>query len=133
MSASPEFFKPAAPAFSPACAAQPPLVFGGDDDDYCCKTPTGSRISYLREPTTCPPAPRKPPPPPPCRKRLFQPQPQGDQHQRQSAESSSVPLISLRLDELERLFRPHPPPATTTEKRRRSSSVSASANKHCAA
>ncbi|CAD6209150.1 unnamed protein product [Miscanthus lutarioriparius] len=72
MSASPEFFKPAAPAFSPACAAQPPLVFAGDDDDYYCKTPTGSRISYLREPTTCPPAPRKPP----CRKRLFQAQPQ---------------------------------------------------------
>ncbi|KAG0553216.1 hypothetical protein BDA96_01G575600 [Sorghum bicolor] len=120
MSASPEFFKPAgAPAFSPACAALPPLVFG-DDYDYDCRTPTGSRISYLREPTTCPPAPRKPP----CRKRLFQ----GDQP---AADPSSVPLISLRLDELERLFRPHPhpPPPATTDKRRRS----ASANKHCAA
>ncbi|XP_066307561.1 cyclin-dependent protein kinase inhibitor EL2-like [Miscanthus floridulus] len=129
MSASPEFFKPAAPAFSPACAAQPPLVFAGDDDDYYCKTPTGSRISYLREPTTCPPAPRKPPP---CRKRLFQgqPQAQGDQHQRQpAAEFSSIPVISLRLDELERLFRPHPPPPTS---RSSSSSASASANKRCA-
>jgi hypothetical protein len=109
MSASPEFFKPAgAPAFSPACAAQPPLVFAGDDD--YCKTPTGSRISYLREPTTCPPAPRKPPPP--CRKRLFQPQPQAQGDQSAAAESSSVPVISLRLDELERLFRPHPPPTS---------------------
>ncbi|CAD6342846.1 unnamed protein product [Miscanthus lutarioriparius] len=69
------------PAFSPACATQPPLVFGagasGDDDDYCT-TPTGCRISYLREPTTCPAAPKNQSPPPPCcRKRLFQPQPHG--------------------------------------------------------
>jgi hypothetical protein len=51
-------------------------VFGtdavGDDDDYYT-TPTGNRISYLWEPTTCPPAPKKSPPPPFCRKRLFQP------------------------------------------------------------
>jgi hypothetical protein len=84
MSTSPKFFKPAALAFSlAACAAQPPLVFGADavwDDDDYCTTRTGSRISYLGEPTTCPPALKKLPPF--CRKRLFQPQPQpqGDQH-----------------------------------------------------
>ena len=66
----------AAPASSPAaCAAQALAAAGRDDNDYCT-TPTGSRISYLREPTTCPPAPKKPLPPPPfCTKRLFQPQP----------------------------------------------------------
>jgi hypothetical protein len=129
MSASPELYRPAeAPAFSPSCATQPPLplVFAGDD--YCCRTPTGSGICYLREPTTCPPAPRKPPPPPPmCRKRLFQ---AADQ---QLAEAGPVPVISIRLDELERLFRPCPPPTTTTtDKRRRSGSGPSprSATKH---
>jgi len=46
MSTSPEFFKPAAPALSPAaCATQALAAAGRDDNDYCT-TPTGSRISY---------------------------------------------------------------------------------------
>jgi hypothetical protein len=91
MAASPEFYKPpATPAFSPLQAAVPAPT---DDDCYSCRTPT---VSYLREPTTCPP--------PPCKKRLFQ--------QRQA------PLISLRLDELHAIFRPHPPPPTADKRRR---------------
>uniref|UniRef100_A0A0A9GES1 Uncharacterized protein n=1 Tax=Arundo donax TaxID=35708 RepID=A0A0A9GES1_ARUDO len=104
MSASPEFYRPAAPAFSPCGSPpRPGLGVGGGEEEYCysCRTPTGSGVNYLREPTTCPPAPRKPPPP--CKKRLFQ---------------GEVPLISLRLDELERIFRPQPPPPC--DKRRRS-------------
>ncbi|CAN6286025.1 unnamed protein product [Urochloa humidicola] len=95
MAASPEFYKPAAPAaFTSPCASPllPPGA-GADDDLYSsssCRTPTGSGISFLKEPTTCPPAPRKPPAPL-CKKRLFQ---------------SQQPVISLRLDELERIFRP---------------------------
>ncbi|CAL4920320.1 unnamed protein product [Urochloa decumbens] len=88
MAASPELYKPAAP---PCASPLPPSV---PDEDSCyyysCRTPTGSGISYLKEPTTCPPAPRKPL----CKKRLFRPQ----------------PVISLRLHELERIFRPHHQP-----------------------
>ncbi|CAL4912133.1 unnamed protein product [Urochloa decumbens] len=91
MAASPEFYKPAAP---PCASPLPPSV---PDEDSCyyysCRTPTGSGISYLKEPTTCPPAPRKPL----CKKRLFQSQQQ-------------QPVISLRLHELERIFRPHHQP-----------------------
>ncbi|CAN6302629.1 unnamed protein product [Urochloa humidicola] len=81
MAASPEFYKP-------ACASPllPPGA-GADDEHYSsssCRTPTGSGISYLKEPTTCPPAPL-------CKKRLFQ---------------SQQPVISLRLHDLERIFRP---------------------------
>ncbi|XP_062217103.1 cyclin-dependent protein kinase inhibitor EL2-like [Phragmites australis] len=106
MSASPEFYKPSAPAFSPCGSPPRPGLGAGGEEEYCynCRTPTGSGIGYLREPTTCPPAPRKPPPPP-CKKRLFQGEAQ-------------APLLSLRLDELERLFRPQPPPQC--DKRRRS-------------
>lgn len=108
MAASPEFYKPSStPAFSPL---QAPVVPDREDDYYSsCRTPTGSGISYLREPTTCPPAPRKAPPPP-CKKRLFQ---------QQGGHGEAVPLISLRLDELHSIFRPHPqqPPP---DKRRRS-------------
>jgi hypothetical protein len=108
MSASPEFYKPAAPAaFTSPCAS--PLQAAGfgaaDADCYSCRTPTGSGITYLREPTTCPPAPRKPPPPPPvCKKRLFH-----HQHQ-QKQDREPLGLISVRLDELERIFRPVPAP-----------------------
>ncbi|KAL5210594.1 hypothetical protein ABZP36_006217 [Zizania latifolia] len=85
MSASPEFYRPSAPAFSP-CAS--PLAAGADDD-YSCRTPT----PCLKEPATCPPAPRKPRPAA-CRKLLFDP----------------AQAVSFRLPELERLFRPMPPP-----------------------
>ncbi|CAN6321808.1 unnamed protein product [Urochloa humidicola] len=109
MAASPEFYKPAAPAaFTSPCASPilPPGAgagAGADDDLYSsssCRTPTGSGISYLKEPTTCPPAPRKPPAPL-CKKRLFQ---------------SQQPVISLRLDELERIFRPHHNPNRPAKK-----------------
>uniref|UniRef100_A0A0E0K7M2 Uncharacterized protein n=1 Tax=Oryza punctata TaxID=4537 RepID=A0A0E0K7M2_ORYPU len=83
MSASPEFYRPSPPAFPPSCAAG---TTGVADEYSCCRTPTPG----LREPATCPPAPRKPRPVA-CRKLLFDPA-----HQ----------AISLRLDELERLFRP---------------------------
>ncbi|KAL5217466.1 hypothetical protein ABZP36_018150 [Zizania latifolia] len=83
MAASPEFYRPPAPAFSP-CAS--PLA--GADDEYTCRTPSPG----LKEPATCPPAPRKPKPAA-CRKLLFDP----------------ARVVSLRLDELERLFRPMPP------------------------
>ncbi|KAF8780343.1 hypothetical protein HU200_001449 [Digitaria exilis] len=110
MSASPEFYKPTPPAsMSPASLS--PLPQQLQDYDYgCCRTPTGSRI---KEPTTCPPAPRKPPAPL-CKKRLFHLQQQQQQEE----------VISLRLDDLERIFRPRqqqqqqPKPA---DKRRRSS------------
>ncbi|CAN6290959.1 unnamed protein product [Urochloa humidicola] len=90
MAASPEFYKPCASPLPPSAAS-----VQDEGSYYCysnssCRTPTGSGI---KEPTTCPPAPRKPPAPL-CKKRLFQPQ----------------PVISLRLDELERIFRPHPKP-----------------------
>ncbi|PUZ43261.1 hypothetical protein GQ55_9G648200 [Panicum hallii var. hallii] len=103
MAASPEFYKPPAAAFSSPCAS--PLPAPAEDYRYTtCRTPTGSGISYLKEPTTCPPAPRKPPL---CKKRLFK---GGD------TDAAEVPLISLRLHELERVFRPHP----NGDKRRRS-------------
>ncbi|TKV98721.1 hypothetical protein SEVIR_9G578100v4 [Setaria viridis] len=111
MSASPEFYKPAAPAaFTSPCASPLPAPAGfvgfGADDYYSCRTPTGSGITYLKEPTTCPPAPRKPPAPL-CKKRLF--------HLQQTPE---VPLISVSLDELERTFRPHHPPPKADKRRR---------------
>ncbi|CAM0148950.1 unnamed protein product [Urochloa decumbens] len=109
MAASPEFYKPAAPpaAFSSPCASvlppsvSVPVPVPEEEEEehasssyyyYSCRTPTGSGISYLKEPTTCPPAPRKPL----CKKRLFQ--------------SQAQPVISLRLHELERIFRPHQQP-----------------------
>ncbi|KAL6847586.1 hypothetical protein ACP4OV_022612 [Aristida adscensionis] len=106
MAASPEFYRAAAaPAFSP-CGS--PLRAAEQLEEYSCRTPTGSAIAYLREPTTCPPAPRKKAQAP-CKKRLFQPA--GDQPQ----------VLSFRLDELERIFRPHsPPPPAQGDKRRRS-------------
>uniref|UniRef100_A0A0D9XM44 Uncharacterized protein n=1 Tax=Leersia perrieri TaxID=77586 RepID=A0A0D9XM44_9ORYZ len=105
ITASPEFYKPAAPpsppVFSP-CGSPLRLLqqYGAGDDQECgggggiCRTPTGVGSS-LNQPGTCPPAPRKPrAPAAPCRKRLFE-----------------VEVFSLRLDELERLFwRPPPPP-----------------------
>ncbi|CAM0871087.1 unnamed protein product [Alopecurus aequalis] len=92
MAASPEFYKPAAaPAYSPGhhlllLAAEP-----ADDEYFRCRTPTGAGISYLGEPATCPPAPRKPRPPPAsaARKRLFAP----------------ADVITLRFDDLESIFR----------------------------
>nr|ACG38517.1 hypothetical protein [Zea mays] len=117
MSASPEFYKPAPPAFSPC--SSPLLLHGAgvavgavaeestaaaatvsqdEEEDYRCRTPTGGE-SQVRPPGTCPPAPRKPrapAAPAPCRKRLFE-----------------VEVFSLRLEELERLFwRPAPRAAT---------------------
>jgi hypothetical protein len=127
MSASPEFYKPAPPAFSPC--SSPLLLHGAgaavgavaeectaaaatvsqDEEDYRCRTPTGGE-SQVRPPGTCPPAPRKPrapAAPAPCRKRLFE-----------------VEVFSLRLEELERLFwrprpAPPPPPPPAQKKRRR--------------
>ncbi|RLN43482.1 hypothetical protein C2845_PM01G20630 [Panicum miliaceum] len=124
MSASPEFYKPAPPAFSPC--SSPLLLHGAgaaeegaaasmwqqqqqqeEEEDYRCRTPTSGE-SQVKPPGTCPPAPRKPrapAAPAPCRKRLFE-----------------VEVFSLRLEELERLFwRPHPPPspAPAQKKRRR--------------
>ena len=121
MSASPEFYKPAPPAFSPC--SSPLLLHGAgasaeesaaamcqqqQEEDYRCRTPTGGE-SQVKPPGTCPPAPRKPrapAAPAPCRKRLFE-----------------VEVFSLRLEELERLFwRPHPSPAPAApaqKKRRR--------------
>lgn len=106
MSASPEFYKPA-PVFSP-CSSPLRLLQQQHGEDHqeeygygssggCCRTPTGGE-SNLKAPGTCPPAPRKPrAPAAPCRKRLFE-----------------VEVLSLRLEELERLFwRPPPPPPTT--------------------
>ncbi|KAF8780275.1 hypothetical protein HU200_001951 [Digitaria exilis] len=114
MSASPEFYKPTPPAsMSPASLSPLPQQLQDYDYDYgCCRTPTGSGISYLKEPTTCPPAPRKPPL---CKKRLF--------HLQQQQQQQQEEVISLRLDDLERIFRPRqqqqqPKPA---DKRRRSS------------
>ncbi|KAK1653966.1 hypothetical protein QYE76_071771 [Lolium multiflorum] len=69
MSASPEFCKPAAvPDYTARL-----FVAADEDNSYVYRTPTGTRINYLGEPATCPPAPRKPRPPPAsaCRKRLF--------------------------------------------------------------
>lgn len=129
MSASPEFYKPAPPAFSPcssplllhgagagagagavaecSTAAAAATMWQEEEEDYRCRTPTSGE-SQVKPPGTCPPAPRKPrapAAPAPCRKRLFE-----------------VEVFSLRLEELERLFwRPHPaaqkPPAQ--KKRRR--------------
>jgi hypothetical protein len=129
MSASPEFYKPAPPAFSPC--SSPLIMHGGaagagagagvvaseesaaaaatawqqQEEDYRCRTPTSGE-SQVKPPGTCPPAPRKPRAPPaaaPCRKRLFE-----------------VEVFSLRLEELERLFwRPHPTPPPAQKKRRR--------------
>ena len=129
MSASPEFYKPAPPAFSPC--SSPLLLHGAgagagagavaeestaaaatmwqqEEEDYRCRTPTSGE-SQVKPPGTCPPAPRKPrgpAAPAPCRKRLFE-----------------VEVFSLRLEELERLFwRQHPAaqkPPTAQKKRRR--------------
>ena len=128
MSASPEFYKPAPPAFSPC--SSPLLLHGAvaeesttagagtmwpqqqqeeeEEEDYRCRTPTSGE-SQVKPLGTCPPAPRKPrapAAPAPCRKRLFE-----------------VEVFSLRLEELERLFwRPHPAahkPPTAQKKRRR--------------
>ncbi|PWZ05730.1 hypothetical protein Zm00014a_030548 [Zea mays] len=113
MSASPEFYKPAPPAFSP-----PTLLLHGagtddsaaaatmwqEDQDYRCRTPTGGE-SQVKPPGTCPPAPRKPRAPAACRKRLFE-----------------VEVLSLRLEELEQLFwrpRPAPPPPPPAQKKKR--------------
>ncbi|KAF0932830.1 hypothetical protein E2562_012157 [Oryza meyeriana var. granulata] len=93
MSASPEFYRPSAPAFSPSCASSPlAAAAGAEDDDYSCRTPTPG---LTKEPATCPPAPRKPRPVA-CRKLLF----------------DHAQVISLRLDDLERLFRPMTTPPT---------------------
>ncbi|KAJ1299188.1 hypothetical protein BS78_01G513000 [Paspalum vaginatum] len=104
MSASPEFYRPPAPpAFSPL----PLPVVPAADDDSCCRTPTGSGITYLRrEPTTCPPAPRKPKPSASCKKRLFQFHHQAAAAAADNNNTHVVPVISLRLDELHRIFRP---------------------------
>ncbi|WVZ57541.1 hypothetical protein U9M48_007913 [Paspalum notatum var. saurae] len=129
MSASPEFYKPAQPAFSPC--SSPLLLHGAgagagagpvegstaaaavwqqqqekEEEEYDrCRTPTSGE-SQVRPPATCPPAPRKPrapAAPAPCRKRLFE-----------------VEVLSLRLEELEQLFwRPHPAPPPPQKKRRR--------------
>lgn len=132
MSASPELYRPPVlqvqqGAFSPLAAA------GKEQEDEECyyhdhdhRTPTGSAITYLRrEPTTCPPAPRKKPCSPSssssCRKRLFQ-------HAQGAGGGTEVPLISLRLEELERIFRPVQVQVQVecrdNDKRRRSSSGS---------
>uniref|UniRef100_A0A0E0MAD4 Cyclin-dependent protein kinase inhibitor SMR1 n=1 Tax=Oryza punctata TaxID=4537 RepID=A0A0E0MAD4_ORYPU len=107
MSASPEFYKPPAPVFSPCSSPLRLLQLQQHGDDHeeeygyggsssiSCRTPTGGE-SNLKAPGTCPPAPRKPrAPAAPCRKRLFE-----------------VEVLSLRLEELERLFWRPPPPAT---------------------
>ncbi|KAL6642749.1 hypothetical protein ACP70R_020930 [Stipagrostis hirtigluma subsp. patula] len=125
MSASPEFYKPAPPVFSPC--SSPLLLHGAGavgeagivggvveegaaaatvwEDEYRCRTPTSGE-SQVKPPGTCPPAPRKPrapAAPAPCRKRLFE-----------------VEVFSLRLEELERLFwRPHPPQPAEKKRRRR--------------
>jgi hypothetical protein len=115
MSASPEFYKPAAPVFSPLLLH--PGAGGGvgvvgaeevaaatvwEEEFQRCLTPTSGE-SQVKSPATCPPAPRKPRAPAPCRKRLF-----------------DVEVFSLRLEELERLFwRPHPAPPAEKKKRRR--------------
>jgi hypothetical protein len=120
MAASPEFYKPAAAtaaALSSPCAED---HYHRYDDTSSCRTPTGSGISYLKEPTTCPPAPRKPL----CKKRLFLFK-QGDRDTEAEAEAEVRPpatatLISLRLDDLERIFRPHP---NAADKRRRTAST----------
>uniref|UniRef100_A0A0D9VNE7 Uncharacterized protein n=1 Tax=Leersia perrieri TaxID=77586 RepID=A0A0D9VNE7_9ORYZ len=84
MAASPEFYRPTAPP-SPVSATG-----AMDEEQYSsCRTPTHVGI---KEPTTCPPAPRKPRPVA-CRKLHLDPSPH---HQ----------IISLRLDDLHRLFRP---------------------------
>jgi len=117
MAASPEFYKPPAAAFSPPCSS--PLPAPAENRyDTTCRTPTGSGISYLKEPTTCPPAPRKPL----CKKRLFLFK-QGDRDTEAEAEvrpPATATLISLRLDDLERIFRPHP---NAADKRRRTAST----------
>ncbi|RLN17443.1 cyclin-dependent protein kinase inhibitor SMR1-like [Panicum miliaceum] len=106
MSASPEFYKPAPPAFSQE-AVEHQLMWQQQEEDYRCRTPTSGE-SQVKPPGTCPPAlrkPRAPAAPAPCRKRLFE-----------------VEVFSLRLEELERLFRrphPSPPPAPAQKKRRR--------------
>ncbi|KAG8073088.1 hypothetical protein GUJ93_ZPchr0006g45306 [Zizania palustris] len=84
MAASPEFYRPSAPAFPP-CAS--PLA-GADDEYTTYRTPSPG----LKEPAACPPAPRKPKSAV-CRKLNFDP----------------ARVVTLRLDELERLFRPMPP------------------------
>ncbi|KQK24082.1 cyclin-dependent protein kinase inhibitor EL2 [Brachypodium distachyon] len=101
MSASPEFYRPwsAAPQlYSPRVL--PGATAAADEDEYySCRTPTGAGISssYLGTGTgtaACPPAPRKPrPQPAACRKRLF----------------DVAAVISVRYDELDRIFRPAPP------------------------
>ncbi|OEL23346.1 hypothetical protein BAE44_0015631 [Dichanthelium oligosanthes] len=118
MSASPEFYKSAPPAFSP-CSSPLLLPHGAaggvaeesaaaaasmwqEEEDYRCRTPTsGESQVNLQGMRT----PRAPAAPAPCRKRLFE-----------------VEVFSLRLEELERLFwRPHPaaPPAPPAQKKRR--------------
>ncbi|XP_066387434.1 cyclin-dependent protein kinase inhibitor SMR1-like [Miscanthus floridulus] len=110
MSASPEFYKPAPPAFSPC--SSPLLLHGAgagaagavaeesaaaatmwpqEEEDYRCRTPTSGE-SQVKPPGTCPPAPAAPAL---CRKRLFE-----------------VEVFSLRLERL--FWRPHP-----AEKKRR--------------
>jgi hypothetical protein len=105
MSASPEFYQPAAaPAYTPRVhllATKEPATAA--DDDRCC-TPTGAGINYISQPTTCPPAPRKPRPPPTsaCRKRLF----------------TAADVVTLSFDDIEAIFRP----ASEGKQGRRSSS-----------
>jgi hypothetical protein len=113
MSASPEFYKPAAPVFSPCNSPLLPHGAGAGEEgaaavreeEFRCRTPTSGE-SQVKPPATCPPAPRKPRVPAasaPCRKRLFE-----------------VEVFSLRLEELERLFwRPHPAPPAEKKRRRR--------------
>ncbi|XP_051183858.1 cyclin-dependent protein kinase inhibitor EL2 [Lolium perenne] len=98
MSASPEFYKPAAPpaAYSPRILLAVTEPAAEDSCYYACSTPTGAGISFGGDAATCPPAPRKPRPPPAsaCRKRLF----------------AAGDVVTLRFDDLEAIFRPAPSP-----------------------
>nr|BAA10903.1 EL2 [Oryza sativa Japonica Group] len=89
MSASPEFYRPSPPAFSPSCAAGTSTT---EVDEYsCCRTPTPGIKGASHLPAGAPEAQAGG-----CRKLLFDP----------AQQQGKGKAISLRLDELERLFRP---------------------------